>query len=158
MALRDMKDDGARLEQGEITFLIGGNLPEGLTRSMGRFLHVTERKKADVVGLANFFKRPADRHVTRQSLATIRRILEGGNGGVHSEAPGEGMTPSSVTSSMTGTVAMIFRIRVSPGFGIPRTNGPGASRHDLQFFSGAVEPRPALGLYVPGAPGHEASA
>ena len=36
MALRDMEHDGPRLEQGEIAFFIGRNLPEGMKRSMRR--------------------------------------------------------------------------------------------------------------------------
>ncbi|MDP9813490.1 hypothetical protein J2W42_006364 [Rhizobium tibeticum] len=45
-------------------------------------LHRFKRKKADVVRLANFFERPANAHVTRQTLAAIRRAFKGGNGGV----------------------------------------------------------------------------
>src|SRR5688572_13332779 len=87
MALRDMEHDGARLEQGEIAFFIGRNLPERMKRTMRGFLHLAERNKTNVVRLAHFFERPANAHVTRLSLAAIRRLLKGGNGGVHGKAP-----------------------------------------------------------------------
>src|SRR5690606_12344287 len=71
MALRDMQHDRARLEQGEIAFFIGRNLPERMKRTMRGLLQRTEREKAYVVGPAHFFERPANRHVTRQSPAAI---------------------------------------------------------------------------------------
>src|SRR5688572_5541109 len=97
MALRDMEHDGARLEQGEIAFFIGRNLPERMKRTMRGFLHLTERNKTNVVRLAYFFKRPANAHVTRQSLAAIGRPFKGGDGGGHWKAPVDWMTPSCVT-------------------------------------------------------------
>ena len=39
MALRDMKHDRPGLEQREIAFLIGRNLPERMERQMRGFLH-----------------------------------------------------------------------------------------------------------------------
>src|SRR3546814_11397300 len=60
-----------------------------MQRAMRRFLHRGERKKTNVVRLAHFFKRPANAHVTRQSLAAIGRPFEGGNGGGHWKAPGD---------------------------------------------------------------------
>src|SRR3546814_1147218 len=89
MTLGDMEHDRPRLEQGEIAFFIGRNLPERMQRAMRRFLHRGERKKTNVVRLAHFFKRPANAHVTRQSLAAIGRPFEGGNGGGHWKAPGD---------------------------------------------------------------------
>jgi hypothetical protein len=77
-----------------------------MKRSMRGFLHFTERKKTNAVSLANFFKRPANAHVTRQSPAAIGRPFEGGNGGAHRETPSDCMAPSSTTQVM----AMIFRI------------------------------------------------
>src|SRR3546814_9134186 len=56
MALRDMEHDGPRLEQGEIAFFIGRNLPERMQRTMRGFLHFRERKKSNVVRLAHFFR------------------------------------------------------------------------------------------------------
>ena len=50
---------------------------------MRGFLHLTERKKTNVVRLAHFFERPANAHVTRQSLAAIGRPFKGGDGGGH---------------------------------------------------------------------------
>ena len=38
---------------------------------MRGFLHRTERNKANLVGLADFFKRPANTRITRQALAAI---------------------------------------------------------------------------------------
>ncbi len=50
---------------------------------MRGFLHRLERKKANAVGLAHFFERPANAHVTRHALAAIGRPLKGGNGNSH---------------------------------------------------------------------------
>src|SRR5829696_5676094 len=98
MALRDMEHDRPRLEQDEITFFIGRNLPERMQCEMRGFLHRFERKKTHVVRLADFFERPANAHVTRQSLAAIRRSFKSGNGGCHQKAPGDCMTPWCVRS------------------------------------------------------------
>src|ERR1700736_2552261 len=98
MALRDMEYDRPRLEEGEIAFFIGRNLPERMKHTMRGFLHLTERKKTNVVRLAHFFKRPANAHVTRQSLAAIGRPFKSGDGGGHWNAPGDCITPSCVTS------------------------------------------------------------
>src|SRR5215208_6363736 len=87
MALGDMEHDRPCLEQGEIAFLIGRNLPERMKRPMRGFLHRTERNKANLVGLAHFFKRPADARITRQSAAAIGGLFKGGDGGDHSKAP-----------------------------------------------------------------------
>src|SRR3546814_9030138 len=97
MALRDMENDRPRLEQGEITFFIGRNLPERMQRTMRGFLHFRERKKSNVVRLAHFFERPANAHVTRQSLAAIGRPFKGGNGGNHWKAPCDCMTTLCIT-------------------------------------------------------------
>src|ERR1700738_2566575 len=110
MALRDMQHDRPRLEQGEIAFFIGRNLPERMKRSMRGFLHRTERNQTNLVRLAHFFKRPANAHVTRQSLAAIGRPFKGGNGGGHSKGPGECMTPSMEIMPPT----IIFRMGHSP--------------------------------------------
>src|ERR1700716_4581402 len=87
MALRDMEHDCPRLEQGEIAFFIGRNLPERMKRTMRGFLHLAERNKTNVVRLAHFFKRPANAHVTRQSLAAVGRAFKSGDGGGHWNAP-----------------------------------------------------------------------
>jgi hypothetical protein len=71
MALGDMEDDRPGLEQGEIAFLVGRNLAERMKRQMRGFLHRAERNKANLVGLAHFFKRPANARIARQSLAAI---------------------------------------------------------------------------------------
>lgn len=52
MALRNVEHDGPGLEQGEVAFFVGRNLPEGMRGQVRRFLHLTERKKANVVSLA----------------------------------------------------------------------------------------------------------
>src|SRR5258708_6031626 len=97
MALRDMEHDCPRFEQCEIAFFIGWHLRERMERTMRGFLHLSERKKTNLVRLAYFFKRPANAHVTRQSLAPIGRPFKGGNGGGHWKAPGGCMTPSCST-------------------------------------------------------------
>ena len=38
------------------------------------------RPKANLVGMADFFKRPANAHVTRQSLTAIMRRFKSGDG------------------------------------------------------------------------------
>ena len=71
MALRDMENDRPRLEEGEIAFFIGRNLPERMKHAMRGFFHLTERKKTNLVRLAHFFKRPANPCIPREPLATI---------------------------------------------------------------------------------------
>ena len=93
MVLRDMQHDGPRLEQNEIAFCIGGNLPEGVQRAVRGFLHRLERHQANLIRLAHFFQRPAHAHVARESPAAIGRTLKGGDGGNHGKAPGDGVTP-----------------------------------------------------------------
>src|SRR5580700_8334388 len=95
MALRDMEYDRPRFEQGEIAFFIGRNLPERLQRKMRGFLHLTERKKANLVWLTDFFKRPANPHVARQSPAAVGRSFKGGDSGGHWKTPGEGRLSSA---------------------------------------------------------------
>jgi hypothetical protein len=87
MALGDMEHDRPRLEQGEIAFFIGRNLPERMKRTMRGFLQRTERLKTNLVGLARFFEGPANRHVTRQSPAAIGGPFKGGDGRGHWKAP-----------------------------------------------------------------------
>src|SRR4051794_10313112 len=87
MALRDVEYDRSCLEQAEIAFFISWNLPDRMQRQMCRLLHRLERNKPDFVRLAHFFQRPANARVTRQSLAAIGRMFEGGNGGDHCNAP-----------------------------------------------------------------------
>jgi hypothetical protein len=48
MALRNMEHDRPRLEQGEITFFIGWNLPERMKRPMRGFLHLIEPNKTNL--------------------------------------------------------------------------------------------------------------
>jgi hypothetical protein len=48
MVLGDMEDDRACLEQGEIAFLIGGNLAERMKCQMRGFLHRAKRNKANL--------------------------------------------------------------------------------------------------------------
>src|SRR5882724_13672698 len=83
MVLSDMEYDRPRLEQGKIAFFIGRNLPEGMKLTMRGFLHLTERNQTNLIRLARFFKRPANAHVTRQSLAAIGRPFKSGDGGGH---------------------------------------------------------------------------
>src|SRR4051812_11833082 len=83
MALRYMKYDRPRLEEDEIAFFVGWNLTERMKHTMRAFLHLTERKKANVVRLGHFFKRPANTHIARQSLPAIGRPFKSGDGGGH---------------------------------------------------------------------------
>jgi hypothetical protein len=77
-----MEHDCPRLEQGEIAFFIGRNLPERVKRDMGEFLHRFKRKKTNFIRLANLFERPANAHVPRQTYAAV-----GGNGDSHRCSP-----------------------------------------------------------------------
>ena len=46
-----------------------------------------ERDKANLVGPAHFFERPADTRVARQALAAVGRPLEGGDDDGHGATP-----------------------------------------------------------------------
>src|SRR5260370_7391473 len=94
MALRDMKHDRPRLEQGEIAFFKGRNLPERMKRTMRGFLHLAERNKTNVVRLADFFERPANTHVACLSLAAVGRAFKGCDDGGHCKPPGNCITLS----------------------------------------------------------------
>src|SRR6185503_18574273 len=87
MALRDVEHDRPRLEQAEIAFFVGRNLPERMKRQMCGFLHGPERNKTNLVRLAHFLQRPANARITRQSLAAIGRPFKGGNRDGHRETP-----------------------------------------------------------------------
>ncbi len=80
MVVADMENDRPSLEQGEIALFIGRNLSERMKHEMRGFLHLTERKKTNLVRLAHFFERPAHAQVTRQSFAAIGRFCKRGNG------------------------------------------------------------------------------
>jgi hypothetical protein len=71
-----MEHDCSPLIQGEIAFFIGLNLPERMERTMRGFHYLSEQYKTNVVGLAHFFKRPANAHVTRQFIATITATVK----------------------------------------------------------------------------------
>lgn len=71
MTIRDMENDRSRLEQREIAFFIGWDLPERMKRKMCSRFHRTEGKQPNVVGLVCLFECPANTHVTRQSPAEI---------------------------------------------------------------------------------------
>src|SRR3981081_2402398 len=102
MALRDMEHDRPRLEQGEIAFFIGRNLPERIKRPMRGFLHFAERNKTNVVRLAYFFERPPNTHVTCLSLAAVGRPFKGCDGGGHWKPPDERMTLFASKGRTTG--------------------------------------------------------
>src|SRR5579863_6665387 len=104
MALRDMEYDRPGLEQGEVAFFIGRNLPKGMKQTMRGFLHLSERNKTNLVRLAHFFERPANAHVTRQSPAAIGRPFKRGNGRGHWRAPGDCMRRSMNTMTPTSTM------------------------------------------------------
>ena len=79
MVLGDVEDDRACLKQGKIAFLIGRNQPERMKAQMRGFHLRAERDKANLVGLAHLFKRPANARIARQALAAIGRPLKGGD-------------------------------------------------------------------------------
>jgi hypothetical protein len=54
-----------------------------MQRTVRRFFHRLEGHKANVVRLADFFKRSAHTHVTRESLAAIGGQFKGGDGRGH---------------------------------------------------------------------------
>src|SRR3546814_4542298 len=109
-----------------------------MQRSMRGFLHRRERKKTNVVRLAHFFERPANAHVTRQSLAAIGRPFKGGNGGDHWKAPGDCMTPLCVTM-LTASAdlrkahwapSMPPQLPLRKGITTPRTGQPETRQRD----------------------------
>src|SRR5258708_13175238 len=67
---------------------------------MRGFLLRAERDKADLVGLAHLFKRPANARIARQALAAIGRPLKGGDDDGHREAT---LRLASVASSTSVT-------------------------------------------------------
>src|SRR5207302_6417682 len=76
-------------EDGIRSFHVTGVQTCALPISMRGFLHRTERNKTNLVRLAHFFKRPANAHVTRQSLAAIGRPFKGGNSWGHWKGHGD---------------------------------------------------------------------
>src|SRR3954466_14612583 len=54
---------------------------------MRGFLLRAERDKANLVGLADLFKRPANARIARQALAASGRPLKGGDDDGHRETP-----------------------------------------------------------------------
>ena len=121
-----------RLEESEIAFFIGRNLPERMKRTMRGFLHLTERDKTNVVMLAHFFERPTNTHVTRLSLAAVGRPFKGCDGGGHWKAPGDCMTLSRVRCVIS-TIFLMVRYPVL-ALCIQRTNDRRGSRQLTSFF------------------------
>ncbi len=81
VALGDMQHDRTRLEQSEIAFFIGRNLSERMKREMRGLFYLGERNETNVVRLPDFFERPANAHVARQSSAAIGRLFKRGDDG-----------------------------------------------------------------------------
>ena len=59
--LGDMEDDGPGLEQGEIAFFIGWDLPKRMKRQMRRFLHFGKGNETDFVWLGQPPRGPSER-------------------------------------------------------------------------------------------------
>jgi hypothetical protein len=55
MVLRYVEHDRPCLEQAEVAFFVGRNLPERMKRQMCGLLHRHERNKTNLVGLTHFF-------------------------------------------------------------------------------------------------------
>jgi hypothetical protein len=87
MVLGDVEHDRARLEQRKIAFLIGRNQAERMKAQMRGLRPRTQRNKANLVGLAHLFKRPANARIARQALPAIGRPLKGGDDDRHRETP-----------------------------------------------------------------------
>ncbi len=83
MVLGDVKDDRARLEQGEIAFLIGRDQPKRMKAQMRWFRLCLERDSAYLIGLPYLFKRPANPHIARQAQAAVGRSLKRGDDDGH---------------------------------------------------------------------------
>src|ERR1700704_4555133 len=122
MMLRDVEDDRPRLEQDEIAFFIGRNLPEGMKRTMCGFLHLAERNKTNVVRLAHFFERPTNTHITCLSLAAVGRPFKGCDDGGHWKAPGNCTTLSRAVCVFT-TIFSWLGIRFLRSASRGRTTG-----------------------------------
>jgi hypothetical protein len=93
---------------------------------MRRLLHRSERNQTNLVGLAHFFKGPANAHVTRKSLAAIGRACKGGDGRGQRKAPGDCMTLSRVMC-VIATIFLMVRYPVL-ALCIQRTNDRRGSR------------------------------
>ena len=87
MVLGDVEDDRACLKQDKIAFLIGRNQPERMKAQMRGFRLRPQRDKANLVGLAHLFKRPANARIARQARAAIGRPLKGGDDDGHRATP-----------------------------------------------------------------------
>src|SRR5262249_2059661 len=114
MTVGDVEHDRPRLEQGEITFLIGRDLPKWLEREMRAFLHRTERDKANLIRLTYFFKRPANARIPRQAPAAIWGPFKGGNHHGHRETPPCGLVRCE-TEIRQGKRARLQRYRATSG-------------------------------------------
>jgi hypothetical protein len=82
--LCEVEDDRARFEQAKAVLLERRYLAERVAGEVIRFLHFAEGDQANVVGLPDFFKRPADPHVAGLSLALVGGGFEGGDDRCHS--------------------------------------------------------------------------
>ena len=83
MLLGKMKDDRAGLEQREGTFLIGGDLAEGMDGQMVRRLHRREGHKTNLIWLPHFLERPAKRVSRASPSPPSVRSLKGSDGNCH---------------------------------------------------------------------------
>src|SRR5687768_16263507 len=80
MLLRNVKHDGAGLEQYQIAFLVRRDLPERLKRSIRRLLHFVERNEPNIIGLFHFFEGPTNAHVSCEPSSAIGGIFESRDG------------------------------------------------------------------------------
>lgn len=82
-----MEHDRAGLEQNQIAFLKGRNLPKRMQRQMRRLFHRPERDMPDAISHANFLERPTHPRIPRKPPTAIGRSFkgrdEGGLGCVH---------------------------------------------------------------------------
>src|SRR5438045_9121034 len=104
---------------------------------MRGFLLRAERDKANLVGLADLFKRPANARIARQAVAAIGRPLKGGDDDGHRETPlrfaSVASSPSVTNSSGCSAAPARDRNREAAGLRIGRC------------------PRPAVRALCPGA-------
>src|SRR4051795_345091 len=110
MALCDMEHDRPGLEQAEIAFLVGRDLPERMKRQMCGFLHRFERHKSNLVRLAHFLQRPANARIARQSLAAIGRPFKGGDHDGHREAS---PWPKSSAAGLEAVTANLRKLKTT---------------------------------------------
>ena len=87
MTLGDVESDRPRLEQGEITLLVGRDLIERMPCEMSGLFYLRERQQPNIIRLTDFFKRPPEAHIARRSMSAIGPGFKCRDDGTHWATP-----------------------------------------------------------------------